>query len=158
MKKYQTSPTWSINLTNNQNGIFRTMNGNSDELIAIGRVIKAGFACSRVDVTNAKYDAIVDVSGKEPQLLRIQIKGTTSSTLSFTGGERSGKQIDKKATSRKYKYTKKDCDIILGINSNNGDCYIIPIEDIQRWGETKSFTQLSEYKENWDIFLSYKKA
>lgn len=56
-------------------GIFRTMNDNADELIAIGRVIKAGFPCSRVDVTNAKYDAIVDLGGKQ-KLLRIQIKGT----------------------------------------------------------------------------------
>jgi hypothetical protein len=54
---------WVINLTNIDSGIFRTMNGNADEMIAIGRVIKAGFPCSRVDVTNAKYDAIVDIGG-----------------------------------------------------------------------------------------------
>ena len=35
------SKEWTINLTNKEKGIFRTMNGNSDELIAIGRVIKA---------------------------------------------------------------------------------------------------------------------
>jgi hypothetical protein len=46
------------------------MNGNADEMIAVGRVIKAGFPCSRVDVTNAKYDAIVDLGGYQ-KLLRI---------------------------------------------------------------------------------------
>lgn len=50
------------------------MNGNANEMIAVGRVIKAGFPCSRVDVTNAKYDAIVDIGGHK-KLLRIQIKG-----------------------------------------------------------------------------------
>ncbi|WP_232260674.1 hypothetical protein [Helicobacter pylori] len=75
---------WVINLTGIDKGIFRTMNGNADELIAIGRVIKAGFPCSRVDVTNAKYDAIVDLGGKQ-KLLRIQIKGTGGDTLNFTG-------------------------------------------------------------------------
>ncbi|GAA9151971.1 hypothetical protein HpHA181_01030 [Helicobacter pylori] len=82
------------------------MNGNADELIAIGRVIKAGFPCSRVDVTNAKYDAIVDLGGKQ-KLLRIQIKGTGGDTLNFTGGYRSGVQIDRNAPKRTYKYTKK---------------------------------------------------
>ncbi|GAA7252312.1 hypothetical protein HpCK38_00660 [Helicobacter pylori] len=89
-----THQTWVINLTGIDKGIFRTMNGNADELIAIGRVIKAGFPCSRVDVTNAKYDAIVDLGGKQ-KLLRIQIKGTGGDTLNFTGGYRSGVQIDR---------------------------------------------------------------
>ncbi len=107
-----THQTWVINLTGIDKGIFRTMNGNADELIAIGRVIKAGFPCSRVDVTNAKYDAIVDLGGKQ-KLLRIQIKGTGGDTLNFTGGYRSGVQIDRNAPKRTYKYTKKDCDLIL---------------------------------------------
>ncbi len=110
-----THQTWVINLTGIDKGVFRTMNGNADELIAIGRVIKAGFPCSRVDVTNAKYDAIVDLGGKQ-KLLRIQIKGTGGDTLNFTGGYRSGVQIDRNAPKRTYKYTKKDCDLILGID------------------------------------------
>ena len=47
----------------------------------------------------------------------------------------------------------KDCDIILAINTNNGDCYIIPIKDLDQWGETKKLSQLQKYKEKWDIFL-----
>ncbi|BAW47284.1 uncharacterized protein HPF21_0882 [Helicobacter pylori] len=113
-----THQTWVINLTGINKGIFRTMNGNADELIAIGRVIKAGFPCSRVDVTNAKYDAIVDLGGKQ-KLLRIQIKGTGGDTLNFTGGYRSGVQIDRNAPKRTYKYTKKDCDLILGIDHSH---------------------------------------
>ncbi len=53
---------WVINLTNIDSGIFKTMNGNADAMIAIGRVIKAGFPCSRVDVTNAKYDAMLTLA------------------------------------------------------------------------------------------------
>lgn len=45
---------WKTNLTSIEKGVFRTMNGNADEMIAIGRVIKAGFPCSRVDATNGK--------------------------------------------------------------------------------------------------------
>ncbi len=95
---------WIINLTNIYSGIFRTMNGNADEMIAVGRFIKAGFPCSRVDVTNAKYDAVVDIGGYQ-KLLRIQIKGTGTDALGFTGGYRSGQQISREVKSRAYKYT-----------------------------------------------------
>jgi hypothetical protein len=148
---------WVINLTNIEGGVFRTMNGNADEMIAIGRVIKAGFPCSRVDVTNAKYDAIVDIGGCQ-KLLRIQIKGTGTDTINFTGGYRSGKQINRDAPSRVYKYTEKDCDLIIGIDTNNGECYIIPIVDIFEWKNTKKLKDLQEYKENWNILIEMAKT
>lgn len=149
--------TWQRNLTEIEEGIFRTMNGNADEMIAIGRVIKAGFPCSRVDVTNAKYDAVVDTGGTK-RLLRIQIKGSGGPSFSFIGGYRSGKQIDRKAKSRAYKYTSKDCDLIIGINTNNGECYIIPIADIEEWdSNTKSMNLLQDYKENWQILIDMAK-
>ncbi|MDR0484578.1 MAG: hypothetical protein LBH40_04815 [Alphaproteobacteria bacterium] len=132
------------------------MNGNADEMIAIGRVIKAGFPCSRVDVTNAKYDAIVDIGGSK-KLLRIQIKGTGGSSVNFTGGYRSGQQISREAPSRTYKYTEKDCDLIIGIDTNTSECYIIPIADIQEWGNSKSLSQLEKYKENWKILIDLAK-
>jgi hypothetical protein len=147
---------WMINLTNIDSGIFRTMNGNADEMIAIGRVIKAGFPCSRVDVTNAKYDAIVDIGGSQ-KLLRIQIKGTGTDSIGFTGGYRSGKQISRDAPSRAYKYTQKDCDLIIGIDTNNGECYIIPIADIKEWGNSRKLAQLQDYKENWNILIELAK-
>ena len=148
---------WIINITNIEQGLFRPMNGNADELIAVGRVIKAGFHCSRVDVTNAKYDAIVDIGGYQ-KLLRIQIKGTGNNSLNFTGGTRSGQQISRQAENRKYKYTKKDCDLIIGVDSNNGDCYIIPVEDLENWGENKSLNKLQDYKENWEILINLAKG
>lgn len=147
---------WVINLTNIEQGIFRTMNGNADEMITIGRVIKAGFPCSRVDVTNAKYDAIVDIGGSK-KLLRIQIKGTGGGSLNFTGGYRSGQQINRDVPSRAYKYTEKDCDIIIGIETNSGECYIIPIADIQCYGNSKSLSHLQKYKENWAILIELAK-
>ena len=140
---------WIKNKTELEGGIFRTINGNADELIGIGRCIKAGFPCSRVDITNGRYDAIVDVDGKN--LLRIQIKGTSGGSLSLTGGGRSGQQISRETEQRVYKYSKEDCDVILGVDGRNGDCYIIPVEDIQEWGTTKALSKLQDYRENWSI-------
>ena len=143
---------WTINLTNIEAGLFRTMNGNADEIIAIGRVIKAGFPCSRVDVTNARYDAIVDL-GIIKKLLRIQIKGTSNNNVSFIGGGRSGVQIDRNAPKKTYKYTKADCDLIIVINSNDGTCYIIPIEEITQMGNSSVLNKLEQYKENWQLLI-----
>jgi len=140
---------WAKNLTNINDGIFRTINGNSDEMIGVGRCMKAGFPCSRADVTNGRYDAIIDI-GKN-KLLRVQIKGTFGKSVSFTGGGRSGQQINRKVAQRTYKYSSDDCDIILVVDGRNGDCYIIPIKDVQRMGGSKSLNQLQEYKENWGI-------
>jgi len=146
---------WPINLTKIADGNFRTINGNADEMIGVGRCMKAGFPCSRVDITNGKYDAIVDVDTQ--RLLRIQIKGTLNGHIGFTGGSRSGQQISRTVASRTYKYSAEDCDIILGVDGTNGDCYIIPVDDIQAWGSSKSISALSSYKENWNILIEVAK-
>jgi len=139
---------WAKNLTNIDEGIFRSINGNADEMIAVGRCMKAGFPCSRADVTNGRYDAIVDVGNGN--LKRIQVKGTSGGSVSFLGGGRSGQQISRTASQRTYKYTSNDCDIILAVDGRNGDCYIIPIDDISSFGDSKALSRLQEYKENWD--------
>lgn len=141
---------WVRNLTQMEGGLFRTINGNADELIGIGRCIKAGFYCSKVETTNGRYDAVID-PGSGQKLLRVQIKGAGNGSVSFTGGGRSGEQISREAASRTYKYTTEDCDLILAVDSNNGDCYIIPIADIAQWGGTKSLSRLQNYRENWEI-------
>jgi hypothetical protein len=141
---------WSKNITKMDGGIYRTINGNANELIAIGRCIKAGFACSKVEVTNGRYDAVID-PGQGKKLLRVQIKGSSTGSVSFTGGGRSGQQISRSVASRVYKYTSEDCDMILVVDSNNGDCYIVPIDDIKNMGKTKSLSKLGKYKENWSL-------
>ncbi|MFH1608944.1 MAG: group I intron-associated PD-(D/E)XK endonuclease [Patescibacteria group bacterium] len=148
---------WARNLTKTDDGIFRTINGSADELIGIGRTIKAGFNCSRVDIPNGRYDAIVDVGAGV--MLRIQIKGVGKNkngklgSVSFTGGSRSGKQINREVESRTYKYTAKDIDILMAVDSTNGECYIVPVKDLKKWGTGKALSTLQDYKENWDILI-----
>ena len=150
---------WARNLTHTEDGIFRTTNGTADELIGIGRTIKAGFACSRVDITNSRYDAIVEIGPPNARkLLRVQIRGVApGGQVSFTGGTRSGQQIDRNAQTREYKYTKDDIDIFMAVDTSNGDCFIIPVEDLSNWGKTKSLSTLGKYKENWNILVQKSK-
>ncbi|MDO8260066.1 MAG: group I intron-associated PD-(D/E)XK endonuclease [Candidatus Magasanikbacteria bacterium] len=118
-------------------------------MIGVGRCMKAGFPCSRADVTNGRYDAIIDVGNN--RMLRVQIKGTSGGSVGFTGGGRSGQQISREVEQRTYRYSPDDCDLILVVDGRNGDCYIIPINDIQHMGNSKSLNLLQEYKENWQI-------
>ena len=141
---------WTRNITGIPDGNYRTINGNSDELIGIGRCIKAGFACSKVEITNGRYDAVID-PGNGKHLLRVQIKGTSTGSVALTGGGRSGQQVSREVAQRTYRYTAEDCDMILAVDSNNGDCYILPIADTLSWGTSKSLSQLSSYKENWGL-------
>jgi hypothetical protein len=142
---------WPTNITNLNSGVYSTLKGNADEMIGVGRCIKAGFQCSRVDITNGSYDAIID-SGK---LLRIQIKGTDKrGSFSLTGGSRSGQQISREVAQKTYKYTREHCDLLLIVDSTNGDCYILPIDDTQAWGKRKSISKVQEYKENWNLLFS----
>lgn len=147
---------WAINLTGIKEGIFKPHHGVANEFIAIGRTIKAGFPTLKSEITNSRYDAIVDLGSKKT-LLRMQIKGSTTGGFGFIGGYRSGKQVSREAPARDYKYSKDDIDILLGIDSNNGDCYIIPIEDIQEWGKSRSMSKLQYYKENWQILIDIAK-
>lgn len=140
---------WARNETQIEEGQFRTINGNSDEFIAVGRITKAGFPCSVPVTTNGRYDAIVDIGNNK--LIRIQIKGTSIGTATFVGGGRSGQQISRSIQQRTYKYTKNDCDLILILDGTNGDCYLIPIDDITQWGNSKKLSQLQKYRENWEI-------
>lgn len=94
---------------------------------------------------------------EDKQLLRVQIKGTGTRLISFVGGYRSGKQILREAPSRTYKYTEKHCDLIIGINTCNDECYIIPIQDIKDWGTSKNIKHLQQYKENWQILIGLAK-
>ncbi|MDP2684975.1 MAG: group I intron-associated PD-(D/E)XK endonuclease [bacterium] len=140
---------WEKNLTGINDGIFRTINGNADEMIGVGRCMKAGFPCSRADVTNGRYDAIVDVGNNK--MLRVQIKGTSGGSVEFKGGGRSGQQINRDVAQRTYTYGPDDCDLILVVDGRNGDCYIIPIQDIQEMGGSRSLNKLQQYKENWNL-------
>ena len=143
---------WTRNYTKMDEGIYRTVEGNADEIIAIGRIVKAGFSCSRVDITNSRYDAVVE-SGKPGNILRIQIKGIGGNSFNFTGGGRSGRQIDRTVTQKVRKYTKDDCDLMVGITKDKGELYIIPIEDIEKMCKSRSLKKLEYYRENWDILL-----
>lgn len=133
-------------------GTFRSLNGAADENIFQGRASKAGFYCFFKVWRDMPYDAVLDYKGI---LYRIEVKGSSNRTFDVTRGTRSGKQIVKTpGTSRKRTLSREDCDFVVGVDSNTGDCYIIPEDVIQIMGLNKVGTKnLDDFKEKWGLLV-----
>ena len=144
---------WSKDITGVETvkkGTFRSLNGASDENIFIGRASKAGFYCFFKVWRDMPYDAVLDY---ERILYRVEVKGSSNSKFNVTRGTRSGKQI-RKGTSRTRVLSREDCDFVVGIDSNTGDCYIIPEDIVQIIGNANlSYKTLKNYKEKWKLLM-----
>ncbi len=133
-------------------GSFRSLNGAADENIFTGRASKAGFYCFFKVWRDMPYDAVLDYDGI---LYRVEIKGSSNSKFNFTRGGRSGRQIKKsKRSSRERILSRDDCDFAVGVDSNNGDCYIIPEDVIEAVNLLNLGTgTLSDFNEKWKLFM-----
>lgn len=148
-------------------GTFRSLNGAADESIFQGRASKAGFFCFFKVWRDMPYDAVLDYKGI---LYRVEVKGSSGNSFDLTRGSRSGQQIVRGADiSRTRHLNREDCDFVVLIDSNNGDCYILPEDVVEIAGEameryqiangtkTKSFKlskrNIADYHEKWKIMM-----
>ena len=144
--------TWNNtkNIVQMPPGSFRSIIGYAGESLAIGRALICGYNLFFKAWRDAKYDAVLDANG---HLYRIEIKQTTTVTLSTSSGGRSGQQIDKTVASREAPISTIDCDFILGIQSLNGKCWIIPVEIVEILKRKNlALYFLDNFEEKWRIF------
>lgn len=147
---------WEKNITKQSGGIYRSLNGAADENIFIGKATKAGFHLFFKVWRDMPYDAVLDHEGI---LFRVEVKGASANNkgiikFDVTRGGRSGAQINKSAPSRKRLIERADCDFVVGVNSDNGDCYIIPTDFIEIVGiKNLSTKTLDVFKEKWQLFF-----
>lgn len=142
---------WQKNLTNIEPGCFRSLNGAADENIFIGKASKAGFYCFFKVWRDMPYDAVLDYNGI---LYRIEIKGSGTNYFNFTHGNRSGVQINRNAENRTHLLSRYDGDFVVGVDTNNGDCYIVPMDVIEILGRNQlSKKALEPFKEKWILFI-----
>lgn len=131
-------------------GKYRSIAGYADESLVIGRALACGYNLFFKAWRDSSYDAVLDYNGK---LFRIEIKGTRIEKVSTTSGGRSGQQISREAESREHIVSKNDCEFLICINGNNGDCYIIPTEVLEIFNQKSlAFTKVENFKEKWSIF------
>ena len=143
---------WSRNITGlNTEGTFRSLNGAADENVFIGKASKAGFFCFFKVWRDMPYDAVLDYGNI---LYRVEVKGSSSGTYNLTRGGRSGAQIDRNAENRTRRIDRGDCDFVVCVDSNNGDCFILPV-DILDITNRQSFRTgaLEPFKEKWELFI-----
>lgn len=127
--------------------------GDSAQFLFLARAILAGFTCSNVDVRSTRYDAIIDYDGN---LLKVQVKGISDTSVSLRDRDRGGAGIDSKAQRNKGKnISSKEVDIYVAVDKQFGICYLIPAKDVDKWikkgKENINVSNLIEYRENWDI-------
>jgi len=143
-------------LKNYAQGNLRGIQGAGNEQLVASRALKHGFIVFLRIWSDAKYDMVIECEG---ELFRVQVKGTQNMTISASGGQRGGIQ---RPISKIRRYTRNDCDVIVGVDSNTGDCYVFPIDYITSLD--KSNVKLTpEFLERWDYitgnaFLSINQA
>ena len=130
-------------------GNLRGIQGTANEMLAVSRAMKHGLVVFFKAWPDTNYDLVIDYNSK---LYRVEVKGTGSGRLSLARGWRAGKQINRKAKSRSRKIDKRDCDVLIGVDANTGDCYIVPIGRVSKIpGKTVSLKTLVPFKEKWDF-------
>jgi hypothetical protein len=146
---------WELytNIAGLPEGSLRSVRGYADESIAIGRALRCGFNLFFKAWRDSPYDAVLDHAGI---LFRIEIKGSSTNSLTVTSGGRSGAQISREAEKREHILRKDDCDFLLGVNGNNGDCYIVPVEILPIFKSNNlSYKKIEIFKEKWNIFTGF---
>ena len=144
-----------VGVDNVKPGTLRSLNGVADENIFQGRASKAGFYCFFKVWRDMPYDAILDYNGN---LYRVEVKGSSKNKFDVTRGGRSGEQI-KRGLSRTRLISREDCDFVVCVDSNTGECYIVPEDVIQIMGLKKlSASILMDFKEKWGLFIYSKDA
>ena len=159
MSKYEKKIT-DLNIIGRDPGKHAALLGDAHELIVAGILIRLGFEVGQLSAKGGAYDlwviAFSDPSLKEIRPLRVQVKTISKGkSVKFIGGVRAGIDREYKSEVKKYKYTTEHNDMIVGVDVETLDLYLIPTRFIANWGESKSISKLQLLKNNWDILLNW---
>ena len=145
------------NITKLDAGKIAANLGDAHEHIVAGIMIRLGFDVGIVDVHGTPYDLLI-IGFERPDgkkvTLRAQVK-TASGSVSFIGGIRAGVDRSYKSGVKEYKYGEEHSDLILGIDKESLDIYVIPTKLIGVWGKSKAKSKMQILKNNWDILLNW---
>ncbi|APB32520.1 hypothetical protein GlitD10_0219 [Gloeomargarita lithophora Alchichica-D10] len=134
-------------------GNYRSIAGYAAESLAIGRAMQCGYNLFFKAWRDSPYDGVLDYNNT---LFRVEIKGTTTDSLSVTSGSRSGAQINREAEDRSHIISTEQVNFLLGVNNLNGDCYIIHAEILSIFNQSSlSLKKIQVFKEKWQTFKGY---
>jgi len=133
--------------------------GDAHEMIVAGILIRLGFEVGLICAKGGPYDLWLiayERPGGSIKPLRVQVRTISKDkTIKFTGGTRGGVNRIYIPGVKKYKYSEKDNDLIIGVDPETLDLYLIPTRFIEKWGESRSIKKLQPLKNNWDLLLNW---
>lgn len=153
-----------LNVTRIEDGKFSSNLGTAHELFVTGILMRLGFDVSVSSVKGGPYDLLIEVytdNQKSDKLLKKAQVKTCGFSLKFIGGIRGGVDRDyssggsKQLISKKYKYSEIHNDIILGVQKETLDIYIVPTKYVVNFGDSRALTKLQPLKNNWDILKNW---
>lgn len=151
---------YDVNITKLDKGKIAANLGDAHEHIATGILIRLGFDVGIVDVHGTPYDLMI-IGFEKPEgkkiTLRAQVK-TADNSISFIGGSRGGIDREYKSGVKTYKYTTAHSDVILGVDKNTLDIYVVPSRFLVNWGGSRATSKLQPLKNNWKILLNWNDA
>lgn len=128
-------------------GNLRGIQGAGNEQLVAARALKHGFVVFFKLWSDTKYDMIIDSDGR---LFRAQVKGSQTGQFGLSTVQRGGVQRPNKKPVKQY--TRDDCDLIIGVDSGTGECYVIPIDYAMAYGKNSiSAKDAQPFKERWDF-------
>jgi hypothetical protein len=133
--------------------------GDAHEMIVAGILTRLGFEVGLICAKGGPYDLWLiayEKPGGKIKPLRVQVRTVSKGrSIKFIGGTRGGVNRVYIPGVKKYKYSEKDNDLIIGVDPKTLDFYLIPTRFISKWGESKGIGKLQPLKNNWDILLNW---
>lgn len=148
-----------LNITEKDPSAFAALLGDAHEFIVTGILIRLGFDVGTMQVKGVAYDlwllAYEEPNGNKVSL-RVQIKTISEGgSIKLGGGSRGGVDRVYIPKVKQYKYTTEHNDLIIGVDKNNFDLFLVPTCFVKKWGKSRSVGKLQALKNNWDILLNW---
>jgi hypothetical protein len=149
-----------LNVTGLNKAKHAALLGDAHEMIVAGILTRLGFEVGLISAKGGPYDLWVIGYEKprgEIKPLRVQVKTISKGgSIKFVGGLRGGVNRHYiRPSPKEYKYTERDQDLIIGVDTNTLDLYLVPTKFISKWGKSCSIRKLQRLKNNWDVLLNW---
>jgi len=149
-----------MNIVGIEEGKFAARLGDAHQLIVAGILMRLGFHVSLSLIKGEPFDLVVfayERPGGKQIPLRCQVKTSEpNKSVRFIAGTRGGIDREYKHPSPKeYKYTTQHNDLIIAVDRNTLNLYLIPTRFVEKWGKSKALSKLEPLRNNWEILLNW---
>mgnify|MGYP005843951147 CR=1 FL=1 len=149
-----------LNMIGVDQGKFASNLGTAHEFLVTAILMRLGFDVSVSSVRGGPYDLLVTVFQNGPAssqcIIRAAVRtASVMGNIRFIGGVHAGKNRVYIPGVKAYKYTEHHNDLVIGVDRDSLDLYLIPTRFLQHFGKSKSLHQLDALRNNWDILLNW---